>query len=58
MANKKMTKRDYFNTLLGIVEVKANPELVKFIDHELELLAKKNSTKDICKILLDKEEKL
>ena len=44
MANtKKMTKRDYFNTLLGIAEVKANPELVKFIDHELELLAKKNS---------------
>jgi hypothetical protein len=38
-----MTKRDYFNTLLGIAEVKANPELVKFIDHELELLAKKNS---------------
>ena len=43
MTNKKMTKRDYFNTLLGIAEVKANPELVKFIDHELELLAKKNS---------------
>ena len=37
MTNKKMTKRDYFNTLLGIAEVKANPELVKFIDHELEL---------------------
>ena len=41
---KKMTKRDYFNTLLGIAEVKANPELVKFIDHELELLAKKNAS--------------
>lgn len=39
-----MTKRDYFNTLLGIAEVKANPELVKFIDHELELLAKKNAS--------------
>ena len=45
MANtKKMTKRDYFNTLLGIAEVKANDELVKFIEHELELLAKKNSS--------------
>ena len=44
MTNKKMTKRDYFNTLLGIAEVKANPELVKFIDHELELLAKKNAS--------------
>ena len=44
MTNKKMTKRDYFNTLLGIAEVRANPELVKFIDHELELLAKKNAS--------------
>lgn len=44
MANtKKMTKRDYYNTLLGVEEVKANAELVKFIEHELELLAKKNS---------------
>ena len=43
MTNKKMTKRDYFNTLLGIDAVKANGELVKFIEHELELLAKKNS---------------
>ena len=41
---KKITKRDYFNTLLGIAEVKANDELVKFIEHELELLAKKNSS--------------
>lgn len=39
----KMTKRDYFNTLLTIEEVKANDALVKFIEHELELLAKKNS---------------
>ena len=45
MANtKKMTKRDYYNALLNIAEVKANPELVKFIDHELELLAKKNAS--------------
>lgn len=44
MANvKKMTKRDYFNQLLGMEDVKANPELVKFIEHELELLAKKNT---------------
>ena len=40
---KKMTKRDYFNSLLNIADVKNNPELVDFIDHELELLAKKNS---------------
>ena len=43
MANKKMTKRDYFNTLLAIEAVKDNEALVDFINHELELLAKKNS---------------
>ena len=44
MANvKKMTKRDYFNQLLAIDDVKADAELVKFINHELELLAKKNA---------------
>ena len=45
MANtKKMTKRDYFNKLLTLDSVKANDELVKFIEHELELLAKKNAS--------------
>ena len=41
--SKKMTKRDYFNSLLAIDEVANNSELVTFIEHELELLAKKNS---------------
>ena len=41
---KKLTKRDYFNQLKAVESVKANPELVKFIDHELELLAKKNAS--------------
>lgn len=40
---KKMTKKDYFNSLLAIEAVRADPALVEFIDHELELLAKKNS---------------
>jgi hypothetical protein len=44
MAEKKMTKRDYFNSLLAIEEVKGNEKLVKFIEHELELLAKKNAS--------------
>ena len=44
MANtKKLTKKDYYNTLLTIPAVQANPILVEFIEHELELLAKKNS---------------
>ena len=41
---KKMTKRDYFNSLLNLSEVKANAELTAFIEHELELLAKKNTS--------------
>ena len=44
MENKKMTKRDYFTTLLEIEEVKANSAMTEFIEHELELLAKKNSS--------------
>ena len=40
---KKLTKRDHYNTLLTLSEVKSNPALVEFIEHELELLEKKNS---------------
>ena len=39
----KMTKKDYFNQLLNIEGVKENSALVDFVNHELELLAKKNS---------------
>ena len=42
-STKKLTKRDHFNTLLTIEEVKTNPDLVAFINNELNLLAKKNS---------------
>ena len=41
---KKMTKRDYFNALLALDAVKADSALVDFINHELELLAKKNAS--------------
>lgn len=40
---KKITKREKFEMLMTIAEVKANPILSEFIEHELELLAKKNS---------------
>lgn len=43
MTNKKITKRDRFNTLLTFPDVQADPDMVLFIEHELELLAKKNS---------------
>ena len=43
MATNKITKKDKFAMLLKITEVAENPMLVEFINHELELLAKKNS---------------
>ena len=43
-ATKKTTKREKFEMLMAIAEVKANPILSEFIEHEIELLAKKNST--------------
>lgn len=43
MTNKKITKRDRFESLLKLSQVQADPGMVEFINHELELLAKKNS---------------
>lgn len=42
--NKKPTKRDHFNALLNIPEVAENDALVDFINHEIDLLNRKNST--------------
>ena len=42
--NKKLTKRDHFNALLNLEAVKSNSALKEFIEHELELLEKKNSS--------------
>ena len=41
---KKMTKRMSFEALLQMAEVQANPAMVAFINHEIELLDKKNSS--------------
>ena len=41
--NKKITKRDRFNALLSLSEIQADADLVAFIEHEIELLDKKNS---------------
>lgn len=38
-----MTKRETFNAIMEIAEVKANEEFVAFIKHEIELLDKKSS---------------
>lgn len=40
----KVTKKDRFNQLLAIEEVKGNQDLVNFINHEIELLTRKNSS--------------
>ena len=44
MTNTRITKKGRFNQLLSIAEVAANPELVEFIEHEKELLARKNAS--------------
>ena len=43
MATIKKTKKYYFNTLLSMSAVQADPALVEFLEHELDLLEKKNS---------------
>ena len=48
MANKKMTKRDYFNGLLEVIEnhkdnIENYEEFKGFIEREIELLNKKRS---------------
>ena len=42
MTTKKMTKRDYFTAILNNYDLTADEKA--FIEHELELLAKKNSS--------------
>ena len=41
---KKMTKREKFEMIAKIKEVAENPILAEFVEHELELLAKKNAS--------------
>lgn len=66
MEKRKVTKKEYFGQLREIV--KDNAELVEFIDHEIELLARKNTgnsqTKvqkenvEVAKMLVDELAKL
>jgi hypothetical protein len=43
MAEKKITKRDMFAELKVMAETAGRDDLVEFINHEVELLAKKSS---------------
>lgn len=47
MTNTKMTKKDWFNVMAEIVkatDVENKEDILKFIDHEVELLSKKKSS--------------
>lgn len=44
MSNTRITKKDRFNQLLSIAAVAENADLVAFINHEVELLERKNAS--------------
>lgn len=50
---KKMTKKDYFNVIKGLVSDRQ--DLVDFIDHEIELLSKKSSKTTPTKTQVENE---
>lgn len=60
MTNKKMTKRDYFNGLLGVLEnhkdsIENYEEFKAFIEREIELLNKKRSNSNPTKTQIENE---
>lgn len=60
MTNKKMTKRDYFNGLLGVLEnhkdsIENYEEFKAFIEREIELLNKKRSNSKPAKTQIENE---
>ena len=44
MSNTRITKKDRFNQLLALSAVAENADLVAFIEHEIELLERKNAS--------------
>lgn len=60
MTNKKMTKRDYFNGLLGVIEnhkdsIENYEEFKAFIEREIEFLNKKRSNSKPTKTQIENE---
>jgi hypothetical protein len=60
MTNKKMTKRDYLNGLLGVLEnhkdsIENYEEFKAFIEREIELLNKKRSNSKPTKTQIENE---
>lgn len=55
MTNAKMTKRDYYNGMLAMAEIQSNPKYVEFINHELELLDRKNGSRKPTSVQVENE---
>lgn len=60
MVNKKVTKRDYFNGLLGVIEnhkdsIENYEDFKAFIEREIELLNKKRSNSKPTKTQIENE---
>ena len=58
MEKTKLTKRDYFKMLAGVVEnsgIDNREELQAFINHELELLDKKSASRETATTAKQKE---
>lgn len=60
MTNKKITKRDYFNGLLGVIEnhkdsIENYEDFKAFIEREIELLNKKRSNSKPTKTQIENE---
>ena len=58
MTEKKITKVEKFEMLLAINEVAENEMLVEFINHEMELIKKKNAYKSVNKKKVAENEEL
>ena len=52
---KKITKRERYAQLLAISAVAANKELVDFINHEVELIDRKNTSRSMTKTQAENE---
>lgn len=47
MEKTKVTKKENFENLLKIEEVRSNADLVEFIEHEIDLLNKKSASRKL-----------
>lgn len=47
MEKTKITKKENFENLLKIEEVRSNADLVEFIEHEIDLLNKKSASRKL-----------